>query len=204
MFTGIVEEVGTIVELEEPPATGNPTDTISMRIAAPEATSTAQLGDSIAINGVCLTVAELPGNGTFTADLMPETLKRTALNTLKAGSRVNIERAMPAHGRLDGHIVQGHVDGIAQLAKRVDGERWSDLTFNLPSELSRYVVEKGSIAVSGTSLTVTKVGDDWFSVSLIPTTLALTILGDLNVGDLVNIEVDVIAKYVERLVSRPE
>jgi riboflavin synthase len=169
-------------------------------VRGPLVTSDARHGASIAVNGVCLTVVEHDGE-TFSVDVMAETLNRSSLGSLETGARVNLERAMAASARLDGHIVQGHVDGTAQILARVPGDRWEVVQLTLPPELSRYVVEKGSITVDGISLTVSAITDDTFSVSLIPTTLALTTLGHKDVGDLVNLEVDVIAKYVERLLN---
>lgn len=195
MFTGIVEEVGAVVALD---LVGSG-DAV-LRVRGPLATSDAARGDSIAVAGVCLTVTEV-GDGMFTADVSPETLHRTALGSLVAGSPVNLERAVRADGRLGGHLVQGHVDGVGQIVSREPGPRWDDVVIALPPELAGYVAEKGSIAVSGVSLTVTHVGADSFAVSLIPTTLAATTLGTLAVGNLVNLEVDVIAKYVERLLA---
>lgn len=194
MFTGLVEEKGKVVELQE---LG---DSIRMCIDAPVVTSDAKLGDSISVNGVCLTVAEL-NDSTFIADIMQESLTRSALGQLAAGSTVNLERALLPTTRLGGHIVQGHVDGTAKLISRTPSEHWEVLRFELPHELAHYVVEKGSIAISGTSLTVSSIGADWFEVSLIPVTLRDTILGELQVGSLVNLEVDVLAKYVEKMVS---
>lgn len=198
MFTGIVEEVGTVVAVERGAAD------VRLRLHGPTVSAGARLGDSIAVDGVCLTVTGIDPDGTFTADVMPETLRRSALGGAQEGSRVNLERALRADGRLDGHLVQGHVDGVGHLVSREPGERWDDLVFALPVELARYVAEKGSIAVSGVSLTVTAVGDDRFGVSLIPTTLEATTLGALTPGDPVNLEVDVLAKYVERLLGSRE
>ena len=196
MFTGIVEEIGEVRDIGFPGGEGE--DAV-LRVEGPLATSDAALGDSIAVNGVCLTVASLGGDGSFTADVMPESLRRTTLGDLRPGSRVNLERAVRVDARLGGHVVQGHVDGVATLASREPGERWDDLVLSAPPDLLRYVAEKGSIAVSGVSLTVTHVDDATFGVSLIPTTLEATILGGLVPGDRVNLEVDVLAKYVERL-----
>lgn len=167
----------------------------------PIVTSDARHGDSIAVNGVCLTVVKTEGD-VFTVDVIKESLDRSSLGGLTEGSPVNLERAVRADQRLGGHIVQGHVDGTAVLLSREPGDSWDDLRFSLPEPLSRYVAEKGSIAIDGISLTVTTVDDDSFGVSLIPTTLKLTTMGERQVGDMVNIEVDVIAKYVERLVAR--
>ena len=198
MFTGIVEEIGTVVDIAFP---GGDDEDAVVTIAGPLATSDVALGDSISVNGVCLTVSALPSSGSFVADVMPESLRRTALGALTAGSRVNLERAVRADTRLGGHIVQGHVDAVGTLLSRTPGPRWDDLDIEAPREVTRYIVEKGSITVSGVSLTVTGVRDDGFGVSLIPTTLEATILGDLRPGDQVNLEVDIIAKYVERLLG---
>ncbi|WP_225754516.1 riboflavin synthase [Actinotalea sp. Marseille-Q4924] len=198
MFTGIVEEVGEVLAVEH---TG---EDARLRLRGPVVTAGVRPGDSIAVSGVCLTVTALGDDGTFAADVMPETLRRSTLGGLAPGDRVNLERAVRADGRLDGHLVQGHVDGVGELVSRTPGPRWDDLVLRLPAALARYVAEKGSIAVSGVSLTVTHVGDDTFGVSLIPTTLAATTLGGLRPGDRVNLEVDVVAKYVERLLgARP-
>lgn len=192
MFTGLVQELGTVVAIE-PHA-----DALRLSIRAPRTVAAAELGDSIAINGVCLTVADLSGE-VFCADVMQESLDRTALGRLSMGSPVNVEPALLPTTRLGGHIMQGHVDGTATLLTRTSSENWDVLRFSLPADLARYVVEKGSIAVSGTSLTVSAVGSDWFEVSLIPTTLRETIHGTLPKGGEVNLEVDVLAKYVEKM-----
>lgn len=192
MFTGLVQELGTVAGME-PHA-----DALRLNIRAPRTVAEAALGDSIAINGVCLTVADLSGD-IFCADVMQESLDRTALGRLAEGDSVNVEPALLPTTRLGGHIMQGHVDGTATLQSRTTSENWDILRFSLPAELARYVVEKGSIAVSGTSLTVSAVGPDWFEVSLIPTTLRDTIHGALPVGGEVNLEVDVLAKYVEKM-----
>jgi riboflavin synthase len=163
-------------------------------------TADAAHGDSIAVNGVCLTVVESDG-GSFTVDVMRETLVRSALGALAPGERVNLERAATLSTRLGGHLVQGHVDGTAVIVAREPGEHWETVRFSLPAGLARYVVEKGSITVDGVSLTVAAVAADTFEVGLIPTTLRLTTLGHKGVGDAVNLEVDVIAKYVERMVA---
>ncbi|MFC0005251.1 riboflavin synthase [Micromonospora siamensis] len=195
MFTGIVEELGEIVGVT---ATGG--DSALVAVRGPLVTSDARHGDSIAVNGVCLTVVDVDG-GVFTADVMGETLRRTALGVLRPGTPVNLERAAALGSRLGGHLVQGHVDGVGELLSREPAEQWETVRFRLPAHLARYVVEKGSITVDGVSLTVAAVGDDWFSVGLIPTTLQLTVLGAKSVGDPVNLEVDVLAKYVERLLG---
>jgi len=194
MFTGLVEEQGRVVSIE---LLG---DSVRLTLHGPLVTSDASHGDSIAVNGCCLTVTELDGDA-FTADVMAESLQRTSLGDLSVGSPVNLERAVAAGARLGGHIVQGHVDGVGSLLERSPSRHWDVLRFAMPSELARYVVEKGSITVSGVSLTVVEVTDDTFSVSLIPTTLADTILGTLSPGDRVNLEVDIVAKYVERLLT---
>ena len=188
MFTGIIEQVGTISAVEP---LG---DSVRLTIDAPAILDGVALGDSIAVNGVCLTVAEHTAT-TFTADCMQETLDRSNLGELRVGSP---ERAALVNARLDGHIVQGHVDATTTLTSRNSSEHWDVLRFALPPNLARYVVEKGSIAINGTSLTVSALGDDYFEVSLIPITLRDTIFGKLAVGGTVNLEVDVLAKYVER------
>jgi riboflavin synthase len=194
VFTGIVEELGSVVEVE-PLA-----DAARLRIRGPLVTTDAVHGASIAVNGVCLTVVGF-GAGEFTADVMHETLERSSLGALEVGSRVNLERPVTLEARLGGHLVQGHVDGTGEILERSPSEHWEVVRVSLPGELGRYVVEKGSITVDGISLTVVEAHDDWFSVSLIPTTLELTTLGTKGVGDLVNLEVDVVAKYVERLLQ---
>lgn len=194
MFTGIVEERGEVVSVL---LQG---DSARLVIRAGVAIEDAKLGDSISVNGVCLTVAELDGSS-FTADVMAETLARTSLGAASSGSSVNLERAMPAHGRLGGHLVQGHVDATGQILQINPAEHWTVVRIALPEQLARYVAEKGSITVDGVSLTVVGVDEDSFTVSLIPTTLRETTLGDREVGDPVNLEIDVIAKYVERLLE---
>ncbi|WP_157244651.1 riboflavin synthase [Nonomuraea typhae] len=194
MFTGIIEEMGEIVALD------TRGDSAVLSVRGPIVTSDARHGDSIAVNGVCLTVVGHDGD-VFTVDVMKESLDRTSLGGLEKGDVVNLERAVRADQRLGGHIVQGHVDGTAVLLSREPGEAWDNLRFSLPPELARYVAEKGSIAIDGISLTVTTVDADSFGVSLIPTTLRLTNLGGRAAGERVNLEVDVIAKYVERLVA---
>ncbi|MFD5396536.1 riboflavin synthase [Streptomyces sp. NPDC127097] len=195
MFTGIVEELGEVAAVE------NLGDASRFRLRGPVVTEDAKHGDSIAVNGVCLTVVDT-ADGEFTADVMAETLNRSSLGALAAGSRVNLERPMALGGRLGGHLVQGHVDGTGTILERTPGEHWEIVKIALPAALSRYVVEKGSITVDGVSLTVVDAADDYFTISLIPTTLALTTLGIKKTGDPVNLEVDVLAKYVERLLGR--
>lgn len=198
MFTGIVEELGEV--------TGRDVlaDAARLTIRGPVVTADAGHGDSIAVNGVCLTVVELLAGGQFTADVMAETLNRSNLGELEVGSRVNLERAAALGSRLGGHIVQGHVDGTGEVVARAPSEHWEVVRIAVPGAVARYVVEKGSITVDGISLTVSGVGaepQDWFEVSLIPTTRDMTTLGRTPVGARVNLEADVIAKYVERLMS---
>ena len=194
MFTGIVEELGVVEALEDQG------DAIRLTVRGPHVTGDARLGDSISVNGCCLTVAARDGQ-TFTADVMRETLDKTSLGVLEPGSRVNLERAVTAQTRLGGHIVQGHVDGTGQVLRRTPSEHWELVEISLPGELARYLVDKGSITVDGISLTVVTAGPASFTVSLIPETLARTTLGVKQEGDPVNLEVDVIAKYVERLIT---
>jgi riboflavin synthase len=194
VFTGIVEEVGEIVDVVAQE------DAARLRVRGPLVTSDARPGDSIAVNGVCLTVVD-PADGVFGVDVMGETLRRSSLAGATAGTRVNLERAVAAGARLGGHIVQGHVDGTGTVVERTEHEQWTTVRFRVGNGLTRYVVEKGSIAVDGVSLTVTEVDDESFAVGLIPTTLRETTLGEREVGSTVNLEVDVVAKYVERLVG---
>ena len=199
MFTGIVEELGEVTGREML------ADAARLTIRGPMVTGDAGHGDSIAVNGVCLTVAELLPDGRFTADVMGETLSRSNLGELQVGSRVNLERAAAVNSRLGGHIVQGHVDGTGQVVSRAPSEHWEVVRIEVPAPVARYVVEKGSITVDGISLTVSGLGAEpreWFEVSLIPTTRELTTLGRAPVGTQVNLEVDVIAKYVERLLTK--
>jgi riboflavin synthase len=194
MFTGIVEELGTVdavVDLQ---------DAARLTVRGPHVLADAGLGDSIAVNGCCLTVSERDIE-TFTADVMRETLTRTTLGELVPGDRVNLERAVTPQTRLGGHIVQGHVDGTAPVVSRTPSEHWEVVELSLPSELARYLVPKGSVTVDGVSLTVVDVRPETFTVSLIPETLARTTLGDRRHGDRVNLEVDVVAKYVERMLA---
>jgi len=194
MFTGIVVELGRVVALDWHG------EGAVIAVSAPVVSADARHGDSIAVSGVCLTVTGVDGD-VFTADVMKETFDRSALGSLAVGDEVNLEPAVTPSTRLGGHIVQGHVDGVGTVLARTPGARWEDVRIGLPDELARYVVEKGSIGVDGISLTVTAVDERSFQVSLIPTTLALTTLGRKQVGALVNLEVDVIAKYVEKLVG---
>jgi riboflavin synthase len=205
VFTGIVEEVGTLVVREEQ------SDSAVLRIRAQRVLEGVALGDSIAVNGVCLTVTGVAPDGVWSTDVMAETLGRSSLGSADAGDRVNLERAVTPQTRLGGHLMQGHVDGVGQILVRTPGEHWEVVRIALPPELARYVVEKGSIAVDGVSLTVSAVSaapdsedpdpEPWFEVSLIPTTLRETTLGARAPGEPVNLEVDVIAKYVERLLG---
>lgn len=199
MFTGIVEELGEVVAMED---LG---DSARLVIRGPVVTVDARHGDSIAVNGVCLTVVDVEPGGRFSADVMAETLRRSSLAAVAVGSAVNLERAAAVNARLGGHIVQGHVDGTGEVISRTPSQHWEVVRIALPSALSRYIVEKGSITVDGVSLTVSALGrdeqTDWFEVSLIPTTLGSTTLGHAAVGSTVNLETDVIAKYVERLLD---
>jgi riboflavin synthase len=202
MFTGLVEEKGTIIAIEP---LG---DSVRLTISGPVVTADAQHGDSISVNGCCLTVMA-QGAGTFAADVMQESLDKTSLGDLAVGDEVNLERATKAGARLGGHIVQGHVDGTGTILDRTSSEHWELVRIALPADLAKYLVDKGSVTVDGTSLTVVEVvdrqesdtGEPWFSVSLIPTTLSDTTLGSKSPGDRVNLEVDILAKYVERLLG---
>lgn len=193
MFTGIVEELGLVVAIE-----ALADEAARLTIRGPLVTGDAKHGDSIAVDGVCLTIVTLD-TGQFTADVMRETLRRSSLASLTPGARVNLERPMTLSARLGGHLVQGHVDAVGELLGRTPSEHWELVTVSLPADIARYVVDKGSVTVDGVSLTVVEAESNWFSVSLIPTTLAMTTLGRKKIGDLVNLEVDVVAKYVERL-----
>ena len=204
MFTGIVEEVGTLVVREDQ------SDSAVLQIRATRVLEDVALGDSISVNGVCLTVTGVrpdgDGAGVWSTDVMAETLSRSSLGSLTAGAQVNLERAVTPHTRLGGHMMQGHVDGVGRIVARTPGEHWEVVRIALPAALARYVVEKGSIAVDGVSLTVSALSpadqpEPWFEVSLIPTTLRDTTLGSRAPGEPVNLEVDVIAKYVERLLG---
>ena len=194
MFTGIVEELGTVESVEDQG------DAIRLTIRAATVLADAGLGDSIAVNGCCLTVAARTED-TWTADVMQETLDKTSLHGVMPGDRVNLERAVTVDKRLGGHIVQGHVDGVGTVVSRTPSEHWEVVEIAMPAGLGRYLVDKGSITVDGVSLTVVEAGDDRFTVSLIPETLARTTLGFRGPGDRVNLEADVIAKHVERLLA---
>lgn len=206
MFTGIIEELGTVARIEDQG------DAVRLTFSAETVLEDVTLGASIAVNGCCLTVATVAtgsgvstsattGAGQWTADVMLETLKRTSLHAIEVGDRINLERAVTPATRLGGHIVQGHVDGVGKVVSREPSEHWEVVTISLDPELVRYVVEKGSIAVDGISLTVVSVSEDAFTVSLIPETLARTSLGFRAVGDEVNLETDIIAKHVEKLLG---
>jgi riboflavin synthase len=193
MFTGIIEELGTVEAVEDQG------DAVRLSVRGPLVVSDAGKGDSIAVNGCCLTVVTFDDK-MFTADVMRETLDKTSLGAFEPGTRVNLERAVTAEKRLGGHIVQGHVDGTGRIRSRTPSEHWEVVEIDLPDGMGRYLVDKGSITVDGVSLTVVSVTDDAFTVSLIPETLARTTLGIKQPGDVVNLEVDVIAKHVEKLV----
>lgn len=194
MFSGIIEEVGTVAAIDRL------NDSVVININATKVVSDIHHGASISVNGVCLTVVDFDKDS-FQVDVMAESLDRSNLGALKIGDHVNLERALQADGRLDGHIVQGHVDATTVLLTKTTSDHWEVLRIALPTALARYVVHKGSIAVNGVSLTVSKLGENYFEVSLIPTTLAETTFQQLAVGAQLNLEVDVLGKYVERLLS---
>lgn len=197
MFTGLIEEIGEIIAVEAVD------DSLRLTVRGPLVTSDATHGASISVSGVCLTVVEQAGDA-FVADVMAQTTNVSTIGSLKAGDRVNLERAVMANTRLGGHIVQGHVDGTATLLSTTSHEQWRVLRFSLGSELAPLLVDKGSITLSGVSLTVSAVADEqapdqWFEVSLIPETLEATILGSLAPGDRVNVETDILARHVARM-----
>ena len=194
MFTGIVEELGRVKAIELQP------DALRLTIEGPLVVSDANRGDSIAVCGTCLTVVEHDGT-TFTADVMQETLNLTSLAGIKVGDPVNLERAMTAATRFGGHVVQGHVDGLGEIISRTPSENWELVEVRIPENLMKYIVLKGSITIDGVSLTVNQVGKDSIGLSLIPETLALTTLGTKQPGDKVNVEADVMAKHIERLLE---
>jgi riboflavin synthase len=196
MFTGIVEALGAVEAIEEL------TDAVRLTITG-EILQGLSGGESVAVNGVCLTVADIHAAG-FTADVMRETLRRTTLGGLGSGDHVNLERSVTPTTRLGGHVVQGHVDGVAHVVATRPSEHWREVDLEVPADLLRYVVEKGSIALDGVSLTVASVAGSVVGVSLIPETLARTTFGGRDVGGSVNVEVDVLAKYVERLLTAKE
>lgn len=194
MFTGIVEELGKVKAIEQQ------ADAVRLTIEGPLAVSDIKRGDSIAVSGTCLTAIEFDETS-FTADVMKETLDRTSLSELKVGDPVNLERAMTAATRFGGHVVQGHVDGVGQIISRAPSENWEWLRVSIPAELMKYIVLKGSITIDGVSLTVNEIGENYIGLSLIPETLALTTLGSKPVGAKVNVEADVMAKHIERLLE---
>ena len=194
MFTGIIEELGTITHIEKQK------DAKRITIQGPLVTSDIKRGDSISVSGACLTAVELVGDS-FTADVMDETLKLTALGHAKVGDTVNLERAMNASTRFGGHMVLGHVDGLGEIMSRTFSEHWEWVRVSIPKPIMRYIVLKGSITVDGVSLTVNEIGDDFIGLSLIPETMRLTTLGSKQVEDKVNIEVDIMAKHIERLME---
>jgi len=197
MFTGIIEELGEVVAWQ------NTADAARITVRAPLAVSDAGHGDSISVSGVCLTVVE-QGDDWFTADVMAETIAMSTLSTVSAGQRVNIERAAQVGDRLGGHIVQGHIDGTSRVLSLDDGSAWRVVRMSLSPDVAPLVARKGSIAVDGVSLTVSAVGPDWFEVSLIPETLTATTLGGRSVGERVNIETDILARHVERMLQLNE
>jgi riboflavin synthase len=194
MFTGIIEELGKVVAIEEQP------DALRLTISGPLVTSDIKRGDSISCSGVCLTAIEIE-NGTFTADVMKETLRLTSLDGVKVGDPINLERAMTMQTRFGGHHVQGHVDGVGHFISREKSDNWDWVRIQVPKELMKYVVLKGAITLDGISLTVNELGEDYVGLSLIPETLRLTTLGYKSQGDKVNVEVDVMAKHIERLIE---
>ena len=194
MFTGIVEELGVVKSIEKQ------TDALRITVEGPLIVSDIKRGDSIAVSGTCLTAVE-HDDASFTADVMLETLKRTSLDGIKVGDQVNLERAMTAATRFGGHVVQGHVDGVGEIISREPSDNWEWLRVRIPAELMKYVVLKGSITIDGVSLTVNEMGDDFVGLSLIPETLEKTTLGSKAIGAKVNIEADVMAKHIERLLE---
>ena len=194
MFTGIIEELGKVRSIEVLE------DALRLTIEGPLVVSDVKRGDSIAVSGTCLTAVEFDSE-TFTADVMQETLRLTSLNGIKVGDPVNLERAMTAATRFGGHVVQGHVDGVGEIISRQPSDNWEWVRVSIPEQLMKYLVLKGSITIDGVSLTVNEVGNDWIGLSLIPETLALTTLGSKKPGDKVNVEADVMAKHIERLLE---
>lgn len=194
MFTGIIEELGKVSGLTKL------TDSIRLQIAGELVRSDLKQGESVSVNGVCLTAAELTKDG-FIADVMLETLNRSSLSGISVGDDVNLERAMSGAGRFGGHVVQGHVDGVAEIVSREPSANWEVVKVRIPRELSKYVVHKGSITFDGVSLTVNDISNDIVSLSLIPETLRLTTLGKKQVGDKLNVEADILAKHIEKLIE---
>jgi riboflavin synthase len=194
MFTGIIEELGTVTGVQELD------DSIRLKVSGKLVRSDLAQGESVSVNGVCLTAAEVTDDG-FVADVMLETLNRTSLRGIAEGDRVNLERAMSGAGRFGGHVVQGHVDGVAEIISREPSANWEVVKVKIPTELSKYVVHKGSITFDGVSLTVNDITNDVVSLSLIPETLRLTTLGTKNVGEKLNVEADILAKHIEKLIE---
>ncbi len=194
MFTGIIEELGKVAAIEKQP------DAVRLTIACKEVLSDLKRGDSISCSGTCLTAIEIDGQG-FTADVMLETIRRSSLDGVKVGDPINLERAMNATTRFGGHIVQGHVDGVGEFVSREKSDNWDWVKIRLPKELMKYVVHKGSITLDGISLTVNDIDGDVIALSLIPETLRVTTLGYKNPGDKINVEADVLAKHVEKLME---
>jgi riboflavin synthase len=194
MFTGIIEELGTVASVEVLP------DSIRLAIKGDLVRQDLSQGESISVNGVCLTAAEITSDG-FIADVMLETLNRSSLSDISAGESVNLERAMSGAGRFGGHVVQGHVDGVAEIISREPSANWEVVKVKIPAELSKYVVHKGSITFDGVSLTVNEISNNTVSLSLIPETLRLTTLGTKKVGDKLNVEADILAKHIEKLIE---
>ncbi len=194
MFTGIIEELGKVAAIEQQP------DAIRLTISCGKVLSDLKRGDSISCSGTCLTAIDIDGNS-FTADVMLETLKRSSLSEVKVGDVINLERAMQHETRFGGHIVQGHVDGVGEVISREKSDNWDWVRIRIPADLMKYVVMKGSITIDGISLTVNELGDDHIAVSLIPETLEVTTLGYKQPGDKVNVEADVLAKHIERLLQ---
>jgi riboflavin synthase len=194
MFTGIIEELGTVASVEVLP------DSIRLGIKGGLVKQDLSQGESISVNGVCLTAAEITSDG-FIADVMLETLNRSSLSGISKGESVNLERAMSGDGRFGGHVVQGHVDGVAEIVSREPSANWEVVKVKIPAELSKYVVHKGSITFDGVSLTVNEISDNTVSLSLIPETLRLTTLGTKQVGDKLNVEADILAKHIEKLIE---
>ena len=194
MFTGIIEELGTVSGVQELD------DSIRLKVSGKLVRADLAQGESVSVNGVCLTAAEVTDDG-FVADVMLETLNRTSLRGIVEGDRVNLERAMSGAGRFGGHVVQGHVDGVAEIISREPSANWEVVKVKIPTELSKYVVHKGSITFDGVSLTVNDITNDVVSLSLIPETLRLTTLGTKNVGEKLNVEADILAKHIEKLIE---
>jgi riboflavin synthase len=194
MFTGIIEELGTVSGVQELD------DSIRLKVSGKLVRSDLAQGESVSVNGVCLTAAEITDDG-FVADVMLETLNRTSLRGIAEGDRVNLERAMSGAGRFGGHVVQGHVDGVAEIISREPSSNWEVVKVKIPTELAKYVVHKGSITFDGVSLTVNDINDDVVSLSLIPETLRLTTLGIKTKGEKLNVEADILAKHIEKLIE---